>query len=40
MFKEAKIDFTCFDMSGQGKYRPLWEKYYEEAEVNNVILEC
>ena len=23
-----KIDFTIFDMSGQGKYRELWQQYY------------
>ena len=27
-FAHSKINFTCFDMSGQGKYRTLWEKYY------------
>lgn len=24
-FSKHKIDFTVFDMSGQGKYRTLWE---------------
>ena len=33
-FKHSKINFTCFDMSGQGKYRSLWEKYYAECEVS------
>lgn len=33
-FSKSKIDFTCFDMSGQGKYRSLWEKYYRECEVS------
>jgi ADP-ribosylation factor-like protein 6 len=32
-FSKSKIDFTVFDMSGQGKYRSLWEKYYDESEV-------
>ena len=27
-FSKSKINFTVFDMSGQGKYRTLWEKYY------------
>eukprot|EP00826_Nyctotherus_ovalis_P028373 TRINITY_DN2241_c0_g1_i4.p8 TRINITY_DN2241_c0_g1~~TRINITY_DN2241_c0_g1_i4.p8 ORF type:complete len:175 (+),score=56.46 TRINITY_DN2241_c0_g1_i4:3420-3944(+) len=31
-FKKNKINFTVFDMSGQSKYRTLWEQYYEEAE--------
>ena len=25
---KSKINFTCMDMSGQLKYRSLWEKYY------------
>ena len=32
-FSKHKIDFTVFDMSGQSKYRSLWEQYYEESEV-------
>ena len=32
-FKKNKINFMVFDMSGQSKYRTLWEKYYFEAEV-------
>ena len=32
-FSKHKIDFTVFDMSGQSKYRSLWEEYYEESEV-------
>jgi ADP-ribosylation factor-like protein 6 len=31
-FSKSKIDFTVFDMSGQSKYRSLWEQYYEESE--------
>ena len=26
------IIFTVFDMSGQGRYRSLWEQYYRDAE--------
>ncbi len=33
-FTKGLIDFTVFDMSGQGKYRPLWESYYDRAEVS------
>lgn len=31
-FKHGSTHFTMFDMSGQGKYRNLWEHYYEEAQ--------
>jgi ADP-ribosylation factor-like protein 6 len=24
--------FTAFDMSGQGRYRDLWERYYKECD--------
>ena len=27
----GRINFTVFDMSGQGKSRPLWEHYYRDA---------
>ena len=37
-FSKSKIDFTVFDMSGQGKYRSLWEKYYDESEVCTVLI--
>lgn len=36
-FSQSKIDFTVFDMSGQSKYRTLWEQYYDESEVRGVI---
>ena len=32
-FRRGKLDFKCFDMSGQGKYRSLWETYYKDAQV-------
>ena len=28
-FKHEGLQFTCFDMSGQGRYRNLWEHYYK-----------
>ena len=31
-FKQEKINFTWFDMSGQGIYRSLWPEYYSEAQ--------
>ena len=30
-FKHEGLQFTCFDMSGQGRYRNLWEHYYKEV---------
>lgn len=30
-FRSQNINFTAFDMSGQGKYRNLWEHYYKDA---------
>lgn len=32
-FAKAGIQFTAVDMSGQSKYRSLWEQYYEDTEV-------
>ncbi len=26
------MGFTAFDMSGQGRYRNLWEHYYKECQ--------
>jgi hypothetical protein len=37
-FTKHKIDFTVFDMSGQGKFRKLWEEYYAESEVSNKLM--
>ena len=30
-FSKGSLSFTVFDMSGAGKYRNLWERYYESA---------
>ena len=30
-FKTKSLSFTAFDMSGQGRYRNLWEHYYREC---------
>ena len=30
-FKSQGLHFTAFDMSGAGKYRPLWESYYRDC---------
>lgn len=26
------VNFKVFDMSGAGRYRNLWEKYYKDAQ--------
>ena len=39
-FKHSKIGFTVFDMSGQGKYRGLWEKYYSDAEAVIFVIDA
>ena len=31
-FSKDGIDFTVFDMSGQGRYRNLWEHYYKDVQ--------
>jgi ADP-ribosylation factor-like protein 6 len=30
-FQTKALQFTAFDMSGQGRYRNLWEHYYREC---------
>ena len=34
-FKVKSLRFSAFDMSGQGRYRNLWEAYYKES--NGII---
>jgi ADP-ribosylation factor-like protein 6 len=31
-FTKNNISFTVFDMSGQGRYRNLWEHYYKDVQ--------
>lgn len=31
-FSKDSLNFTCFDMSGQSKYRSLWEQYYSDVQ--------
>ncbi|KAJ3159765.1 ADP-ribosylation factor-like protein 6 [Geranomyces michiganensis] len=31
-FNYQNLHITVFDMSGQGRYRPFWEKYYGDAD--------
>ena len=28
-FTKNDINFTAFDMSGQGKYRDMWQRFYD-----------
>eukprot|EP00026_Physarum_polycephalum_P019840 Phypoly_transcript_22051.p1 GENE.Phypoly_transcript_22051~~Phypoly_transcript_22051.p1 ORF type:complete len:183 (+),score=20.88 Phypoly_transcript_22051:56-604(+) len=30
-FTKNNVNFTIFDMSGQGRYRNLWEHYYDDT---------
>merc|ERR1711935_304371 len=30
-FQKNGVQFTVFDMSGQGRYRNLWEHYYKDV---------
>lgn len=34
-FQTKSLSFTAFDMSGQGRYRNLWEHYYKDC--NGII---
>ena len=31
-FTKNNVNFTIFDMSGQGRYRNLWEHYYDDTQ--------
>jgi signal recognition particle receptor subunit beta len=31
-FKRNNLNFTVYDMSGQGRYRSLWEHYYSDVQ--------
>jgi ADP-ribosylation factor-like protein 6 len=38
-FAASRITFTVFDMSGQGRYRSLWEQYYNEAQAIIFVID-
>lgn len=38
-FSKNNISFTVYDMSGQGRYRSLWEHYYAEVEAIIYVLD-
>jgi small GTP-binding protein len=39
-FARSGINFTVFDMSGAGKYRPLWEHYFKDANAIIFVIDC
>jgi len=39
-FSKNNLNFTVFDMSGQGRYRSLWENYYRDVEAIIFVIDC
>jgi ADP-ribosylation factor-like protein 6 len=38
-FSKGQINFTVYDMSGQGRYRSLWETYYSDVQAIIFVLD-
>ncbi|KAG7484231.1 hypothetical protein MATL_G00047070 [Megalops atlanticus] len=38
-FSTTSLSFTVFDMSGQGRYRSLWEHYYRDAQAIIFVID-
>ena len=38
-FSKGLINFTVYDMSGQGRYRNLWEHYYSDVQAIIFVLD-
>uniref|UniRef100_A0A8C6G809 ADP-ribosylation factor-like protein 6 n=1 Tax=Mus spicilegus TaxID=10103 RepID=A0A8C6G809_MUSSI len=38
-FKSSSLSFTVFDMSGQGRYRNLWEHYYKDGQAIIFVID-
>ncbi|GAB9476588.1 hypothetical protein Gpo141_00013651 [Globisporangium polare] len=38
-FTKANLNFTVFDMSGQSRYRSLWENYYSDVQAIIYVLD-
>ena len=36
---DRNVGFTAFDMSGQGRYRNLWEHYYRDCQVETITTD-
>mmetsp|Transcript_28800 Transcript_28800/g.46606 ORF Transcript_28800/g.46606 Transcript_28800/m.46606 type:complete len:183 (+) Transcript_28800:170-718(+) len=39
-FAKHNVHFTVFDMSGQGRYRGLWEHYYKDVQGIIYVIDC
>ncbi|GMI50548.1 hypothetical protein ScalyP_jg4249 [Parmales sp. scaly parma] len=39
-FSKHNLNFTCFDMSGESRYRNLWEQYYSDVQAVIFILDA
>jgi len=39
-FSRNRLNFTAFDMSGQGKYRNMWEKQYSEVHAVIFVIDA
>jgi len=40
LWKKHNVKFTAFDMSGQGRYRNLWEYYYQDVEAIIFVVDA
>jgi len=40
LWKKHNVKFTAFDMSGQGRYRNLWEYYYQDVEAIIFVIDA
>ncbi|GMI36890.1 hypothetical protein TrRE_jg11112 [Triparma retinervis] len=38
-FSKNNLNFTVFDMSGEGRYRNLWEHYYESVQAIIYVID-
>ena len=38
-FSKNNVSFTVYDMSGQGRYRSLWEQYYSDVQAIIFVLD-
>ena len=38
-FSKNNVNFTVYDMSGQGRYRSLWEHYYSDVQAIIYVLD-
>ena len=38
-FTKNKIKFTVYDMSGQSKYRDLWQQFYDQSEAILFVID-